>query len=106
MKIQSLNELQKKEVMPGFHGRFIHSAAMTHAYWDIDAGMELPEQQHVHEQVANILEGEFEFTVDGQIKICKAGDVVVLPSNVPHSGRAITDCKILDVFAPGREDLG
>ncbi len=102
----TLNNVEAVEMMPGFHGKFIHSASMTHAYWTIEAGSELPEHHHIHEQVANILEGEFEFTVEGETRICKAGDVVILPSNVPHSGRAITDCKILDVFAPSREDLG
>ncbi|MEM7106611.1 MAG: cupin domain-containing protein [Bacteroidota bacterium] len=105
MEITSIFELESKEVMPGFKGKFIHSEQMTHAYWDIEAGAELPEHYHVHEQVANILEGEFEFTVNGEVRICKAGDVVVLRSNIPHSGKALTDCKILDVFSPRREDL-
>ena len=106
MEHTSLDNKDTLEVMPGFHGKFIHSAHMTHAYWNIEAGSALPEHHHVHEQVANILEGEFEFTVNGETKVCKAGDVVVLRSNVPHSGRAITDCRILDVFSPRREDLG
>ncbi|MEM6524533.1 MAG: cupin domain-containing protein [Bacteroidota bacterium] len=105
MGITSIYQLEAKEVMPGFKGRFVHSEAMTHAYWNIKAGAELPEHHHIQEQVANILEGEFEFTANGETRICKAGDVVVLKSNVPHSGRAITDCKILDVFSPRREDL-
>ena len=105
MDVISIQELKSKEVMPGFNGKFIHSKHMTHAYWDIKAGAELPEHHHVHEQVANILEGEFEFTVNGETRICQAGDVVVLRSNIPHSGRAITDCKILDLFSPPREDL-
>ncbi|MEO0555847.1 MAG: cupin domain-containing protein [Bacteroidota bacterium] len=106
MDVKSISDLESKEVMPGFNGKFIHSEEMTHAYWVIKTGAELPEHHHIHEQVANILEGEFEFTVNGETRICKAGDVLVLKSNVPHSGRAITDCRILDVFAPRREDLG
>ncbi|HHH50031.1 MAG TPA: cupin domain-containing protein, partial [Saprospiraceae bacterium] len=58
----------------------------------------------VHEQVSNIISGAFEMTVDGVTKVCKAGDIVILPSNVPHSGRALTDCYIIDVFQPVRED--
>lgn len=105
MILHTVADLPEKEMMPGFSGRFIPSKEMTHAYWTIQAHAELPEHHHIHEQVANILEGEFEFTVDGETRICKAGDVVILPANVPHSGRAITDCKILDVFVPAREDL-
>ena len=104
MDHKNLKDLKSKEPIPGFHGKFIHSENMTFAYWDIHAGSSLPEHQHAHEQVANILEGEFEFTVNGEVKLCKAGDVVVLPSNTPHSGRALTYCRILDVFNPRRED--
>jgi len=34
----------------------------------------------------------------------KAGDIAVIPSNAIHSGQAITDCQLLDVFSPVRED--
>jgi quercetin dioxygenase-like cupin family protein len=93
-----------KEVLPGFEGRFIHSATMTMAYWKISKGASLPDHAHHHEQVVNMLEGEFELTLDGTPHHLKPGDVLVIPGNVPHRGRAITDCRILDVFHPARED--
>ena len=46
---------------------------------------------------------KFELTLEGETKIMKAGDVAVIAGNVPHSGRAIADCKLLDVFSPVRE---
>ncbi|TRX58810.1 cupin domain-containing protein [Fulvivirga sp. M361] len=104
MNHKSLKDIDSKELLPGFHGKFIHSENMTFAYWDIQAGSALPEHHHEHEQVANILEGEFEFIINGEITRCKTGDVVVLPSNTPHAGKALTYCRILDVFNPVRED--
>jgi quercetin dioxygenase-like cupin family protein len=56
------------------------------------------------QQVLNLVEGRFEVTVDGEKQILEAGSVVILPSNIHHSGKAITDCRILDVFHPVRED--
>ena len=58
------------EVFPGFHGRFVHSAAMTFAWWTIDEGAEVPEHEHPHEQVVNVLEGELALTVDGTEQSC------------------------------------
>ena len=52
----------------------------------------------------HVVEGEFEFTVDGKTQVYTAGAVVHIPSNVPHSGKAITPCKLMDVFSPVRED--
>jgi quercetin dioxygenase-like cupin family protein len=60
--------------------------------------------QHPHEQVSYVLEGEFELTVNGVPHRLVPGQVFVIPSNMPHAGLAITDCFILDVFTPVRED--
>lgn len=103
MKYQ-VPSVEGKEIVPGYTGKFIHSDTMTIAYWDIKKGNSLPTHSHVHEQVVNMLEGEFELTVDGKPQHLVPGDVIVLRSNVEHSGRAITDCKILDVFSPVRDD--
>jgi quercetin dioxygenase-like cupin family protein len=48
--------------------------------------------------------GKFEFILNGTKKIYQDGDVVVIPSNIPHSGKAITNCKLMDVFSPVREE--
>lgn len=99
-----LDEIEERELVPGFHVRFVHSDSMTMAYWNIDADAELPDHSHPHEQVVNILEGEFVLTVDNNPQTIRPGIVVVIPPHVPHSGKAITDCRILDVFHPVRED--
>ena len=95
---------ESREVLPGFHGRFVHSDRTTMAYWEINQNASLPEHDHHHEQVLHLLEGEFELTVAGSTMQLTAGDTVVLDSHVPHAGRAITDCKIIDVFHPCRDD--
>lgn len=90
--------------MPGFHGRMVHSDKMTFAYWNIDAGASLPEHSHMHEQVVNVISGQFELTVNGITRKLGPKQVVCIPSNALHSGKAITDCYIIDVFYPVRED--
>lgn len=82
----------------------IHTENMTLAYWQIEAGASLPEHAHHHEQVVNVLKGEFELIVDGTAHTLSKGMVYVLPGGTPHAGRALTDCELLDVFQPVRED--
>ncbi len=89
----------------GFHARMIHTGNMTLAYVDVDEGADLPAHAHVHEQVLNMLEGRFELIVGGESHLLEAGDVFAIPSNAPHSGKAHTRCRILDVFYPVREDF-
>lgn len=105
MAFFNLSKIDERELLPGFNVRFVHTDSMTLAYWTIDEGSELPEHSHHHEQVlAAVMEGEFQLTVDGEARVVRPGDVVVIPSNVVHSGRALTRCKLLDVFHPVRED--
>ncbi len=100
-----LQQIEPFDISTGFHARFIHSETMTLAYVEIDAGAELPEHSHVHEQVVNMLEGTFELRLGGQTLRLEPGQVVIIPSNLPHSGRAIRRSRILDVFHPVREDF-
>lgn len=104
MPFIDLSQLQTQTLMPGFDVRFVHTDSMTFAHWEVQAGAVLPEHSHEHEQVAHVLEGEFELTIDGTARILKPGVVGVIPSHAVHSGRAITDCRIMDVFQPVRED--
>jgi quercetin dioxygenase-like cupin family protein len=104
MPFLNLHELEEKELIPGFKGNFVHSENMTIAYWGIEADAVLPEHSHPHEQVANIIEGELELTVSGQMKVLRPGSVAIIPSDAVHSGRAITRCRVIDVFHPVRED--
>jgi quercetin dioxygenase-like cupin family protein len=101
----SVSNISPFEISRGFNARMIHTATMTLAYVDVDEGADLSEHAHIHEQVLNLLEGRFELIVAGQSQLLEAGDVFVIPSNVPHAGKAHTRCRILDVFHPVREDF-
>lgn len=101
----SLADVEPREPMPGFRGRFVHGQAVTLAFWRISRGSELPEHQHPHEQFVRVERGELELTVGGVTRVLAAGDVWWIAPEVPHSGRAVTDCEVLDVFQPVREDF-
>jgi quercetin dioxygenase-like cupin family protein len=104
MGFQDLKSIAEKEIVPGYRARFIHGDNLTLAYWDVDPGAELPGHSHPHEQVANVLEGKLELTVDGETRVLEPGQVAVIPSNILHGGKAITACRLLDVFYPTRDD--
>ena len=104
MAFITVTNIPERSPLPGYRVRFVHSETMTLAYWDVDAGSPLPEHQHPHEQIATVVEGEYELVVDGEARVLTPGSVAVIPSHVPHSGVAITDCRLVDVFHPVRED--
>ncbi len=93
-----------REVVPGVHGKFVHSPRMTMAWWLIEEGAQLPEHSHEHEQVVNVVEGTLEISSGGKKWTLEPGSVLVIPSGVPHLARGITECRVIDAFCPTRED--
>jgi quercetin dioxygenase-like cupin family protein len=67
-------------------------------------GAHVPRHYHHNEQVTYILEGALKFAIDGKEIVVKAGEVLCIPSNMPHEAWAIEDTLDLDVFTPPRED--
>ena len=100
----NLSSITSKEVMPGYHGKLVHTETMTLVFWEVEIGAIVPTHQHMHEQIMHVMEGEFEFTLDGETKIYHSGDIIPIASNKPHSGKALTPCKLMDVFSPAREE--
>ena len=98
------DDIATKEVAPGFFSKLIHTANNTINFIEVKAGNSVPDHQHIHEQMSFVLEGQFQLTIDGEVQILDASMFAVIPSNVRHSGLAITDCRLIDVFSPVRED--
>ena len=103
MKID-ISSLPTKEIIKGFHGRFVHTENLSIGFWEIEQDAILPIHAHIHEQTTQVIEGEFELVVGEETFHCLPGSICVIPSNSPHGGRALTNCKIMDTFSPVRED--
>jgi quercetin dioxygenase-like cupin family protein len=102
--MQLLKDITARELAPGIFAKLIHGNSLTLSVVDIKKGSVLPEHHHVHEQITFILEGELEMTIGGKTNLLTAGTVHVIPSGLPHSAVAKTDCKVIDAFSPVRKD--
>ena len=101
---QQFADIKTKEIAPGFFSKLIHTANNTINFIEVAAGNSVPDHAHIHEQLSFVIEGQFQLTVNGEVQLLDASMFAVIPSNVRHSGLAITDCKLIDVFSPVRED--
>lgn len=102
--MQNLIDIPYKELAKGIFAKLVHGKKSTLSVVDIKQGSVLPKHKHKHEQITFIVEGELEMKIGGKKYLLPAGTVHVIPSNVPHGANAITDCRVIDVFSPVRED--
>ena len=105
MPFFNTNELPAVEKLPGWHGRHFHSASMTFGHWEFAAGASIHEHRHPQEEVWEVVEGELEVTVDGVTAVAGPGFAAIVPPNVPHAVRALTDGRAIVVDHPPRPDL-
>ena len=105
MPFINFNTQKKVQVWEGITGTISHSEQATYCHFTIENGAVLPEHQHVHEQWTHVLDGLLEFDIDGEKMLLTSGMTAFIPSNVPHSGRAFAECKVIDCFTPVREDF-
>lgn len=67
-------------------------------------GAVVPEHSHENEQLTYIVEGALKFWIDGKVIVVGAGEVLCIPSHMPHKAEAMEDTVDLDVFYPPRQD--
>lgn len=104
MPVHVIKDLKSKELIPGFTARMTTLDRVLFSHWTIKKGAMLPEHQHEHEQISILIKGQFEFYLEGERHLVQPGMVVMIPSDAVHSGKALEDCVIMDVFSPTRED--
>jgi quercetin dioxygenase-like cupin family protein len=67
-------------------------------------GSIVPQHSHDNEQITYVLEGALKFIIQGKELIVRGGEILVIPSNLPHSAEALEDTVDLDIFCPPRAD--
>ncbi|MDQ4122045.1 MAG: cupin domain-containing protein [Acidobacteriota bacterium] len=78
---------------------------LTHVY--LEKGCIVPLHSHENEQFTYILEGALRFWIgeNGEEEvIVRAGEVLHIPSNVPHKAEALEYTVDVDIFSPPRQD--
>jgi quercetin dioxygenase-like cupin family protein len=101
------DDMPKEEVTPVISRRLVTGERMMLAHVYLAKGAVVPRHSHHNEQLTYILEGALHFHIgeNGEEEvIVRAGEVLLIPSNVPHMAIALEDTLDVDVFSPPRED--
>ena len=105
MPFNDTRTLDVIERLPGWYGRYFHSPSMTFAHYDFIRGSSIHEHFHPQEEVYEVTDGELEVTIDGVAQIARAGIVAIVPGNVPHSVKALTDGRAIIIDYPLRPNF-
>ena len=104
-KYLSSGKVEPVEMLPGVNRRtLVTTDEMMLVEFTIDKGAIVPLHRHPHHQVGYVISGELEMTIDNDVRVCRPGDTYAITGNDDHCALAITDCVVVDVFSPPRED--
>jgi quercetin dioxygenase-like cupin family protein len=92
------------ERKPGWFGRFFDSPSMTFAHYEFTAGATVHEHSHPQEEVWQVVEGELEIDVGGDVRIAGPGVAAIVLPNVRHAVKALTNGRAIVVDYPLRPD--
>lgn len=101
------DDLAKEQLNPQLSRRLVTGERVMLAHVYLDKGCVVPRHSHDNEQMTYILEGVLRFWLgeDGEEVVdVAAGEILHIPSGVPHMAEALEDTLDLDVFAPPRAD--
>ena len=101
------DEIPLEKVTDMLDRRLITGDRMMLAHVYLKQGCIVPKHSHENEQLTYILEGTLLFTLgeDQSVEVTvNAGEVLHIPSNLPHKAVALQDTLDVDIFSPPRED--
>ncbi len=86
-----------------------HQTNYSYCVLELTAGPNVSPPLHLHQredEIFEILDGRFLFSLDGKIVEVSPGTTVVVPRNMPHSWRNISDSpgRMMLIFIPGGID--
>ena len=94
------------EFVPGLEFRPVLGQNTLTNFVRFEPHTEAPVHVHEEEQIVIVLDGEFEFEIDGKVRTMHHGDIAVIPAWVPHGARTLDSrCTEVDVFTPPRRSL-
>jgi quercetin dioxygenase-like cupin family protein len=99
------DECSQHTIFPGVQIRTCAAEKMMISLVEMEPYAVVEEHSHPHEQVGMLIEGQAIFTIGGEEKTLRAGDVFRIPGDVPHRVRVLDQrTRAIDIFYPVREE--
>jgi quercetin dioxygenase-like cupin family protein len=99
-----LQDMPVEHLNPLIDRQFVAGERSMLARIILRKGSIVPLHSHDNEQITYVLDGALKFVIEGKELIVRSGEILVIPSNLPHSAEALEDTVDLDIFCPPRAD--
>ena len=101
------DDMPKESLKPGLERRLVATDRMMLAHVYLEQGTVVPKHDHENEQITYILEGVLRFWLgedESEVLDVAAGEVLHIPSRLPHRAEALERTLDVDIFCPPRQD--
>ncbi|MGH9415776.1 MAG: cupin domain-containing protein [Terriglobales bacterium] len=105
MPFVATSQLRVTERLPGWRGRYFHSAHMTIAHYEFKREAAIHEHHHPQEEIYEVTEGELEITIEGHTEVVRPGVAAIVPANALHSVKALSDGRAIIIDHPPRPEF-
>jgi quercetin dioxygenase-like cupin family protein len=99
-----LQDMPVEHLNPLIARQFVSGERSMLARIILRKGSIVPNHSHDNEQITYVLEGVLKFIIQDKEIIVRSGEILIIPSNLPHSAEALEDTVDLDIFCPPRAD--
>jgi quercetin dioxygenase-like cupin family protein len=96
--------VKKEQLNDKFWRKVVNGEKITAAQLGFSQGAMVPLHHHESEQVSIVVKGAIKFEVEGKEVTVRGGEVLVIPSNLPHNALALEDSSVIEIFSPIRLD--
>ena len=104
MVIHTWNTIKEDALNPLAGRKALHGKMITLARFRFDKGNKVAMHHHANDQITTVASGSVRMTCGEEEFVLKAGDMVVVPPDVPHGNEALEDTVIIEIFSPVRQD--
>jgi quercetin dioxygenase-like cupin family protein len=104
MEHYTWDQMEKEVMSETIARKYVAGEKAMVAQIFLKKGAVVPLHHHESEQITYVLDGSMVFDIEGQQVTVAKGQVLRIPSNVPHSAVALEDTLDLDIFSPIRQD--
>ena len=105
MAFFELDHIQGISLVEGIRIKAVYGSQCSTSFLELQPLSRLPEHHHPNEQIGVVLDGEIEYTIGSETRVCRKGMAFLIPPNTPHSAIVVSrrPAQLLDIFAPPRD---